>query len=202
MPTGIFPRKRNLKQCICEWCHKEFETWPSRPGRFCSLTCAGKYGARQPKPNLRKPETMKIERLCEVCENPFTTNIYQITLRGGGKYCSRKCKGEATSKRLLIDGGPNYKGGVSKNCSTFYGGNWESQKRKALKRDNYSCQICGKKKVFGDVYSQIDVHHIKTILSFKGDFESANQISNLITLCRSHHKQVEAGTLPCPKPRL
>ena len=199
MPTGVFPHKKNRKECICEWCKNKFETPMSRPGRFCSAQCRSEYGASRPRPKRRKPETMNIDRFCKVCGKHFTTTIYQILFREGGKYCSIKCKGDATSIRLLSDGGPNYKGGISKNGSTFYGGNWEKQKRKTLKRDGYACQICGKKKIPGDRYSKIDVHHIKTILSFNGDFESANQLSNLITLCRSHHKQVEAGTIQCPK---
>jgi hypothetical protein len=141
---------------------------------------------------------MRVERNCEICGKPLVTNIYQITLRGGGRFCSRKCKGEATSKRLLADGGPNYKGGVKKNEKYFRGSNWDRQKRKALKRDNYECQVCHVRR---SLIKRLDVHHIKPYRLFEGNFEAANQLSNLITLCTKHHGMVESGKMPCPKPK-
>ena len=173
--SGIARPKKGMKICICEWCKKEFETWPSRPGRFCSDQCRSEFGARQPKYVNRKPETMKIERICEVCEKHFYTSKYQIELRqGGGRYCSISCRGS----------------------------NWDSQKRKALKRDDYSCQICGhRRQIISITKNRIDVHHIKPYVLFDGDFEAANQLSNLITLCHTHHIQVENGKIGCPQPK-
>lgn len=188
-----FAQGKHLVKHTCEWCGEEFERFPSRQGRFCSNWCRCKYGAKQPRPNNRKPETMKIDRICEICGNHFITNIYQIKYRrGGGKYCSIICKSEAASRRLL-NGGPNYKGGVKKNGKYFRGHNWERQRHQVLIRDNGKCQFCGMDK-------RVDVHHIKPYKFFNGDFESANQLPNLITLCRLHHNQIEYGALPCPVP--
>lgn len=41
MPTGVYPRKRNLKQLTCLSCNKTFSVIQSRVGRakFCSDSC-------------------------------------------------------------------------------------------------------------------------------------------------------------------
>lgn len=190
------PSKR--KVFACQWCGKEFEDWAYRNTSYCSNQCRSEYGARQLKPNARKPETMKVDKTCEICGNHFTTNIYQITLRGGGKYCSVKCKYEGASRDMIKSGGPNYKGGISHDDKYFRGANWGRQRLLTLKRDSYTCQVCHKRR---SVFLKVDVHHIKPYRFFNGDFDSANQLSNLITLCRSDHARVECGTIPCPKPK-
>ncbi len=55
----------------------------------------------------------------------------------------------------------------------------------ALKRDDYTCQICGKK------VAKPDVHH-KIPLRLDG----TNEESNLITLCRPCHGKEEAKLRP------
>lgn len=182
----------------CRWCNKEFEDWTYRNRAFCSSQCRSEYGAKQPKPNKRKPETMKIDRICEICGNHFTTNTYQIVLRGGGKHCSRSCTSKAQATKMSKDGNPNYRGGISQDSKYYRGSNWNIQKRKAKKRDNHECQVCHTR---GNLFNQLGVHHIKPYRLFDGDFESANQLSNLVTLCRKHHGLVEWGKIPCPKPK-
>jgi len=90
-------------------------------------------------------------------------------------------------------GNPNYTGGHIND----YGLNWGSQKRKAKKRDNHQCQVCGYVSGGDRV---LDVHHIKKAKLFDGDFESANHLNNLITLCRKCHALVEKGKIECPIP--
>lgn len=199
MPSGTYKHKRvKRKRCVCEWCKKEFETWESRPGRFCSGQCRTEFAARQPRPKRRNPNKW-VDKVCNTCGKGFPADTAQIRLRGGGKYCSRKCQGIGTSKRLLKDGGPNYRGGITKTNYIYYrGSNWDSQKRKAMKRDNHECQVCHYQ---GGFFNSLAVHHIKPYRLFGGDFESANQLSNLITLCRKHHGLIESGKMPCPKPK-
>lgn len=68
-----------------------------------------------------------------------------------------------------------------------YGKNWIKQRKKALIRDNYTCQKCGK--TAKELGKNPDVHHKKPIRTFsKDEIESkANDLDNLITLCRSCH---------------
>jgi hypothetical protein len=77
----------------------------------------------------------------------------------------------------------------------YYGHNWNQQRRKALKRDQYRCQACGK--TAADLYREPDVHHIKPIGKFKREYdepkwwELANELKNLITFCPPCHREWE-----------
>lgn len=184
--------RRQRKSCVCEWCNKAFETWSSRPGRFCSRKCAAQYGARQPRPNTRKPE-IHVNRNCKICHKPYETTTHQIRLRGSS-CCSVECANILRSQIKQGAGNPNYRGGTVR----YRGANWGRQERKALKRDGYRCQICHKQ--LGRKTHDYGVHHIKPFREFGGDYLAANQLSNLITLCRRCHGKVEAGKLACPTP--
>ena len=61
---------------------------------------------------------------------------------------------------------------------------WSSRREAILHRDNYTCQICGKKHV------RLEVHHI--IYRSQGGTDDEN---NLITLCKDCHSDVHDGTL-------
>lgn len=78
---------------------------------------------------------------------------------------------------------PNWRGGVS----LTYGENWTIQRLRALQRDNYTCQECGK--TIDDCI--ISVHHIIPFRIFM-DYKEANRLENLISLCRLHHSEAEA----------
>lgn len=76
----------------------------------------------------------------------------------------------------------------------YYGDNWHEMRRAALERDGYVCQKCGKiqseheqEHSFG-----LDVHHMEPLADF-GTPEEANELDNLITVCRSCHNEIEAG---------
>lgn len=193
--SRIVPGKRSI--FTCKWCGKEFETWTYRNPTMCSRQCASEYGARQPKPNKRKPE-IRVVRTCETCGKEFIANVHQIRLRNGGRFCSRACKGASKSMQMRGEDNLNYKGGTLEENPSYRGANWGQQKRKVLKRDNHQCQICLTH--VSDRYS-IGVHHIIPYRQFNGDFEAANQVENLITLCMKHHKRIEMGKIPCPKPK-
>lgn len=83
---------------------------------------------------------------------------------------------------------PGWKGGYDRN----YGPSWPRQRRKARKRDGYTCQRCGmpqeehKKKQ----NQKLHVHHIRPFRLFE-DSKEANKLQNLITLCISCHNRLE-----------
>jgi 5-methylcytosine-specific restriction endonuclease McrA len=180
------------KNCTCEECGTEFTTWNSRPGRFCSHLCMSRYAARQPKPTARNPD-MHVTLKCVVCGTEYQTTTHQINNRGSS-CCSRECANKKQSIVKRAAGNPNYRGGTVK----YRGRNWHSQSREALKRDGYKCQICHKQ--LGKRGWDYGVHHIIPYRDFNGDYLIANELSNLITLCRRCHGKVEAGKLPCPRP--
>lgn len=65
-----------------------------------------------------------------------------------------------------------------------YGPDWPRIESIVQKRDHYTCQHCGIERQYR---KPLHVHHIKPIRLFNGDFTTANQLENLITLCRSCH---------------
>ena len=75
---------------------------------------------------------------------------------------------------------PRWNGG----WNPYYGPNWESQRKLALKRDNYTCQLCGAKS------GQIDVHH-QIPFSKCDNYKEANSLDNLITVCQKCHLLAE-----------
>lgn len=81
----------------------------------------------------------------------------------------------------------NWKGGYGN-----YSRAWDSARKRALERDDYECQICGRsdkehQEAFG---KSLDIHHIRPARTFE-DQEEAHQLSNLVTLCRSCHAKWE-----------
>lgn len=77
----------------------------------------------------------------------------------------------------------------------YYGSNWYQQRRKALKRDQYRCQVCGV--TAAELQRDPDVHHLTPITWYKNNYdepewwERANQLTNLVTYCRSCHGEWE-----------
>lgn len=76
----------------------------------------------------------------------------------------------------------------------YYGPNWYEQRRRARKRDGYVCRKCGlSDEDHSEEYGKsLHVHHITKFRKFE-DYEEANRITNLLTLCRPCHVQVEHG---------
>lgn len=74
-------------QRTCEACGKQFETWPSQEGRFCSRECKRRM---QQTPMPTKPRR-GTETPCEVCGKPVYANKGQRE-NGEGRYCSTACR--------------------------------------------------------------------------------------------------------------
>lgn len=95
-------------------------------------------------------------------------------------FCSRRCFDLGWRGK----NNPAWRGGHQPN----YGPNWKKQKRKALERDNYICQICDAQ----NNGKRLDVHHIVSFRDFGLEkYEEANRLENLVTLCHSHHMDIE-----------
>ena len=94
---------------------------------------------------------------------------------------------------MVGENSPSWKGGTIE----YYGPNWRKQRRAARKRDGYKCRVCNKKQKG----RALDVHHIKPFRDFgyvpgKNDnYREANRLTNLISLCKSCHKNVECGLI-------
>jgi DEAD/DEAH box helicase domain-containing protein len=79
-----------------------------------------------------------------------------------------------------------YSEGFWSSSSNNYGSNWLKQRKRALERDGYRCQVCGA--LEGE--SHHHVHHMRPFKTFQNYLE-ANHINNLITLCANCHRKAE-----------
>ncbi|MBX0296841.1 homing endonuclease associated repeat-containing protein [Haloarcula nitratireducens] len=77
-----------------------------------------------------------------------------------------------------------------------YGDNWDEQRQKALERDDYTCQTPGcewTQEAHLETFTRgLHVHHIRPLSAFgddesEVDFEQANRLDNLVTVCAEHH---------------
>jgi 5-methylcytosine-specific restriction endonuclease McrA len=82
---------------------------------------------------------------------------------------------------------PFWEGGFEQ----YYGESWHRQRKKALKRDDHSCRICGKGEV--EIGRKPSVHHIKPKKRWdvEKEHEDMNSLENLICLCYEHHRKFE-----------
>ena len=77
-----------------------------------------------------------------------------------------------------------------------YGPNWQTQREAVRGRDRYRCAQCGTPEPEG---RQHDVHHLSPFRSFgyvpgvNERYLDANRLENLILVCRTCHKRLEAG---------
>jgi DEAD/DEAH box helicase domain-containing protein len=75
-----------------------------------------------------------------------------------------------------------------------YGPNWDQQRNAARARDAYRCRQCGRR----ETDRQHDVHHIIPFRSFgyvpgiNENYQQANELDNLQTLCRACHTRAES----------
>jgi DEAD/DEAH box helicase domain-containing protein len=74
------------------------------------------------------------------------------------------------------------------NDPNDYGPNWARQRQMTRARDQYRCQICGAP----EQGREHDVHHKIPFRTF-ASYQQANQLANLITLCRPCHRRAETA---------
>lgn len=151
---------------------------------FCGEDCRGQWVSE----NLSgedSPQYDRIELTCVVCGDDFETWPF----KSGRDYCSRDCASEG----MVGENNPNYKGSHGDYC----GANWQEQREKRLARDGYCCVVCGvKDSEHSETYGEgLHVHHVQPRREFweggEFDYESANELSNLVTLCVSCHRKWE-----------
>ena len=80
---------------------------------------------------------------------------------------------------------PTWNGG-----KRHYEGHWLRQRKLALERDGYICQLCGTTQEENG--RELDVHHIRPYKLFN-DKNEANQLDNLISLCHHCHRFIHSN---------
>lgn len=161
----------------CEWCGDEFIERKGNSGKYCSQECYGLSERRRTTRNCSHCGKEVVRKLCSMAsENVF---------------CNRECY------ESYLKNNHGHFNLQHPTLGSYRGPNWESQRRKALKRDHYTCQNlkCStntSNQKYGEYY--MEVHHIVDFDEFE-DYTEANKLDNLITLCRNCHNGVHYGNL-------
>jgi len=182
----------------CQICETSFEYYPSeKRGLYCP-TCVETEQWRT-TPNLvgsNNPRWKggKQTASCEICEETverWPSEFTDVTL------CSGSCRSKWLADTFVGENHPNWKD----TEKLAYGPGWDRIRRLAVKRDGYRCQICGITK--SELGQNPDVHHIIPVRWFVKSEDhtraDAHSLENVISLCRSCHRQAEHGRIPQQK---
>ncbi len=119
---------------------------------------------------------------CATCGCDFGTALSKDRKwRAKGRFCSTECW--YNHIRAHPELGPSWRGG----SHPYYGPIWDKQARAARKRHGNVCQHCGKHQE----KPLLHVHHVEPLREFDS-WEKANDLINLISLCRSCHRKAES----------
>lgn len=131
---------------------------------------------------------IKIKKVCLFCNKEFIG-------ANKNRFCSKKCgylnrRGKdfrtnngklLSAKSMTGQNNPNWKGGTSRYYKLYLlERKWDKIRHKIYKRDNWTCQICGRSNI------KIHAHHIVPYRISQDD-----SLENLITLCASCHIKEE-----------
>ena len=168
----------------CPICKIELIGARARRRKTCgSEECTNKLKS-QSHVGDKNPKWRKGKVHCKRCGAEITKND-----RWSRTFCGRKCMGIWQSENLSGENSPIWKGPGNRENET-YPPEWNYKLRlKIRRRDDFTCQNCGKRQ------KGLDIHHID------GDKWNCNPL-NLICLCRSCHRFVQSGKIPCPAPQV
>lgn len=172
----------------CDRCGDEFEFYPSnKEGVYCSECVEDATGLLPENPsNQGSSPTVA----CTHCDSPMEVHESRVAQNERGVFCDLSCYGAWLSENVTGSDHHQWEGGAIN-----YGSGWWTTRREALKRDDYQCQQCGRDRT--DIGRNPDVHHIEPVRTFD-DPEAAHTLANVVTLCRSCHRDVEAGNIDVP----
>lgn len=176
----------------CRRCDDEFEYYPSeKKGVYCPK-CVTATDEFLGTPYAEVHDIERTERECEHCGADMSVLVSERK-RGNGRFCSQDCLAAWMSENRR---GENHHQWRSEDGD--YTGKWWTARRSALQRDDYRCQHCGKSR--DEIGRNPDVHHIVPLRSFD-DSDDAHRLENLISLCRSCHRNAEAGNIAISGPK-
>lgn len=175
----------------CETCGGERQVDPNHAEQsdkhFCSRECFGEWKTEHQSGEQSPQFKGRVTLECVMCGDEYEV----IPSRSDSIVCSDECRGAYVSEHYSGENGSRWKGG----SINYYGENWNQQRKKALTRDEYTCQYCGKD--LSDGEKDPDVHHIKRLKWFVDNYdapewwERGNRLENLITACRTCHNRWE-----------
>ena len=189
-----YPHRQRARIAICHVCRKSFRAvweFKDKLAKYCSKECWSYCSPR-------------ISKHCKYCYEYFTSYEYQ-----NKRYCNNYCRDKGMIGKKLSEGTKAImsflkKGKIPKNAwkpgplhphwnpnRTDYRERYIIQykewRRAVLRRDNYTCQICGYRGRKG-LRRELHVDHI---LPFATHPELRTDLSNGRTLCVVCHHETE-----------
>lgn len=184
--NGNFRDRKNVAEC--QICETEFKYYPSnKEGLYCSTCVSDPNISIQ---NINSTQN-KIKVECKNCGDELRRYPSEISGNNYGPFCDKECYGNWLSDNIHGKIHHQWSGGT-----ISYGIGWWKIRRKARKRDQYRCQNCGSGS--HEIGRNPDVHHIDPVRNFANP-KDAHTLDNVITLCRSCHRDVEEGNTPLPE---
>lgn len=183
------PSYKGTEEMGCINCGELFRPRPYQTDdrKYCSLACHGedKVGDFAGEDNPMW-EGKTHTKSCSWCGDDFQVHEYKSDR---ARFCSKDCYGEWQSEYQTGENNPAWKGGGP----WYYGPNWPEKRRECIERDDYRCQSCGMHE--NNHWRGLSVHHITPLRHFRHgggvDYESANALGNLVTLCDACHSRWE-----------
>ena len=166
--------KGGMETAVCELSGGEFEYYPSEKKGVYVPECVAESDEFLGLPYFEAVDVERVTRKCKKCG--VTMVVLQTDVnRGHGRFCSHEC--------LCL--------WMSRDGATTYNRGWFAVKRRALERDDHTCQNCGKTK--GELGQEPDVHHKRPVRLFD-EPEDAHSIDSVVCLCRRCHTHIEWET--------
>jgi 5-methylcytosine-specific restriction endonuclease McrA len=197
-------QKQQVTFDICPVCNNVFVPDRMRPQQTCSRKCSAQL-------SVRTKGQERVEIICQGCNKPFLLPRHLIGKRihcskpcqyrrvkykcemcgkerevtptqTAKRFCGDECRLQWFSEKFKGESSPHWKGG----STLTYGANWKTQRRLARKAAGYKCQHCGISQ--DDLPERLSVAHIIPFRTFGIErYEEANDLSNLLALCRQCH---------------
>lgn len=178
--------EKSFVKTKCTQCGKEYKTKRRNlkySRKFCSLECLATFKSENFS-GKNSHSYKKIKRACGNCQKEIWIPPHRNKMKY--VYCDKNCMANHYKARLKGNSNPHWKGGKLR----YYGEDWLNQRRLCRERDNYQCQRCGRTEK--ENLEELSIHHIVPFRSFEFPKE-ANQLSNLIGLCRECHTFVHSN---------
>jgi endogenous inhibitor of DNA gyrase (YacG/DUF329 family) len=154
---------------------------------FCDNKCESKYrsdnGGGENHPLY---DGGKVTVACLICSTQVKRWPAKIEQQER-VFCSKSCQGKWRGENWTGEDNPNYDGGVFEHQ---YGPNWANAREQAIEQADGSCEEpdCQREECRNGY--NLDVHHIIPRRHFD-DKTEANELDNLLVLCREHHAEIE-----------
>jgi endogenous inhibitor of DNA gyrase (YacG/DUF329 family) len=186
----------------CDYCGESTEkaavNYENNEHAFCSRRCHADWMSENKRgENATMWDGGDVEVECGCCGSVFKTQPAKAK-RNSNNFCSRDCYGEWISNNVTGEDHPRWVGGRS----ITYGPNWHKKRKERMEKDGYECVVCS---ISNEEHKErhgmaLHVHHITPAMKYhiegnQIDYEKANRIENLITLCVVCHRKWEGVPL-------